>query len=61
MKEKKGRPQFVPTLEQIKEECEKIRAEWTPEKWRNQIGAVPWKVPLGRNPDVTSNQTDSFQ
>lgn len=60
MKEKKGRPQFVPTMDQIKEECAKIRAEWTPEKWRNQIGAVPWQVPRGQNPDVNSHQAESF-
>jgi hypothetical protein len=29
---------YVPSREQIAEECAKIRAEWTPEQWAERAG-----------------------
>ena len=43
MAEKK---RYVPTPEQIAEECEKIRSEWSKERWRKQSQVKEWGVPI---------------
>lgn len=37
---------YVPTPEQIAEECEKIRSEWSEERWKKQSRAKDWSVPI---------------
>jgi|TARA_R110000824_G_scaffold124248_5_gene282534 hypothetical protein len=37
---------YVPTPEQIAEECEKIRSEWSEDRWKRQRETKDWEVPV---------------
>jgi hypothetical protein len=37
---------YVPTPEQIAEECEKIRSEWSEDRWKKQSQVKEWCVPV---------------
>lgn len=42
---------YVPTPEEIREGCEKIREGWPPERHRAQSGIVQWELPRMLNPE----------
>ena len=56
---KNTRTHFVPTPEQIAEECEKIREGWSPEKWAAQSRVKNWQVPRGKNPDLNGRGAEA--
>ena len=41
-----GTERYIPTLEEIAEECAKIREGWTEERWRRQRETKDWEVPV---------------
>lgn len=41
------KPDYLPTPEEIRAECAKIRSEWTEEDWRRRVSrdAAEWTLP----------------
>jgi hypothetical protein len=37
---------YIPTPDEIAEECAKIREGWTEERWRRQRETKDWEVPV---------------
>lgn len=60
MEGKNPRPPFVPTPEEIAEECRKIRDGWSKEKWANQSRVKSWEVPLAGNPDFKAGGVETI-
>jgi hypothetical protein len=52
---KKMKERYMPTPEEIEEECVLIRSEWPPERWARQVGATPWKIPVSIQSGILEN------
>ena len=59
MEGKNPRPPYVPTPDEIREECQKIRDGWTARQWANQCPTKGWEVPLAENPDFRPQGAES--
>jgi hypothetical protein len=59
MEGKNPRPPYVPTPDEIKEVCQKIRDGWNARQWGNQTSAKDWEVPRSQDPDFKPRGPDS--
>jgi hypothetical protein len=41
-----SRERYIPTPDEIAEECAKIREGWSEERWRRQRETRDWEVPV---------------
>jgi hypothetical protein len=48
--ERSQRERYIPTPEEIRIECAKIRDGWSEERWSRQTGPTPWYPPVAVMP-----------